>query len=97
MLNICPVLVLMASMVSCSTMLPSTDTPNIPHTTTPTSGSNGRVRVDVYYETLCPDSMNFLRFRLIPDYPLLESLIDLHLYPFGKAEVRLDSFSLALL
>lgn len=46
-----------------------------------------KVRVEVYYETLCPDSIRFLIQQLIPKYADIKDKIDLTLYPFGKAEV----------
>lgn len=52
-----------------------------------TSVTAAQVRVDVYYETLCPDSISFLLRKLIPSYDAVKNLTDLHLYPFGKAEV----------
>lgn len=46
-----------------------------------------KVKLDVYYETLCPDSIAFMVNKVIPEYPLFKHFVDLHLYPFGKAEV----------
>ena len=46
-----------------------------------------KVTVDVYYETLCPDSIGFLVRQLIPSYDTLSSMMQLNLIPFGKAEI----------
>lgn len=46
-----------------------------------------KTKIDVYYETLCPDSIRFLLHQLIPNYPIIKSKVNLHLHPFGKAEV----------
>ncbi|KAF7492802.1 GILT-like protein C02D5.2 [Sarcoptes scabiei] len=45
-----------------------------------------KVKVEVYYETLCPDSMQFLLYQLFPNYERLKNQIELKLYPFGKAQ-----------
>ena len=52
------------------------------------------VKVDVYYETLCPDSIGFLVRQLIPSYDSLSSIIQLNLIPFGKAEVSENEWQL---
>jgi len=49
--------------------------------------SDAKVKVDVYYETLCPDSIGFLIRKLTPNYELISEMIELNLVPFGKAEV----------
>lgn len=46
-----------------------------------------KVQVDVYYEALCPDSVNFIRRELYPSYRKLKDNIKLNLVPFGKASV----------
>ncbi len=56
-------------------------------TSATSSESGSKVKVDVYYETLCPDSIGFLIRKLIPNYEAISSMIQLNLVPFGKAEV----------
>lgn len=43
------------------------------------------VNVDVYYESLCGDSMRFFTNQLEPSYPLLKRHINITLIPYGKA------------
>jgi len=43
--------------------------------------------LDVYYESLCPDSRNFLVNQLEPNWKNMNSYTDLRLIPFGKATV----------
>ena len=45
--------------------------------------------MDVYYESLCPDSRNFLVNQLASNWNVLSSFVNLRLIPFGKASVRL--------
>lgn len=45
------------------------------------------VKVDVYYETLCPDSRAFIVVQLYPAYYSLKDYIDLSLIPWGRASV----------
>lgn len=45
-----------------------------------------RIRVDVYYECLCPDSRYFLLQHLVPAFNKLGSALDIRLWPYGKAE-----------
>ena len=47
-----------------------------------------KLRIDVYYEALCPDSRDFVSRQLVPAYNDLNSIIDLNLIPYGKATVR---------
>lgn len=50
-------------------------------------GSAGeKVRVDVYFESLCSDSMRFFTNQLYPTWTQLHDIMDLHLVPFGKAK-----------
>ena len=51
------------------------------------ANAESKVKVDVYYETLCPDSIGFLIRKLIPNYDSMTSMMQLNLIPFGKAEV----------
>jgi len=43
------------------------------------------VRLAVYFEALCYDSVNFFKNQLLPTYELVGDIIDLELIPFGKA------------
>lgn len=45
------------------------------------------VRIDVYYETLCPDSIRFIKDQLWPVYKELHTtgIIDVNLYAYGNA------------
>ena len=48
------------------------------------------VRLSVYYESLCPDSIKFVREQLFPSWQHLGvETLELDLNPFGKANVRL--------
>ena len=44
-----------------------------------------RVVVDVYYECLCPDSRYFVLKELLPTYQKVGSLMDVRMWPYGKA------------
>lgn len=50
--------------------------------------NKSKIKVDVYYETLCPDSIQFLLRQLVPNYDRIKDKADLRLYPFGKAQVN---------
>ncbi|KAK9940857.1 hypothetical protein M0R45_017497 [Rubus argutus] len=55
--------------------------------TTSTSESN-KVSVDLYYETLCPDSYDFIVKHLIKLFDTgLISAVDLNLVPYGNAKL----------
>ncbi|XP_066262543.1 gamma-interferon-inducible lysosomal thiol reductase-like [Euwallacea similis] len=43
------------------------------------------LKVQVYYETLCPDSIAFITKQLYPTYAALKEWIDLELIPWGYA------------
>jgi len=45
------------------------------------------VRLEVYYEVLCPDSRYFFLYQLYPAWQLLGDIMEVHLKPFGKASV----------
>jgi len=48
--------------------------------------ANGNaVKVAVYYESLCPDSVKFVVNQLWPTYEKVSSILSLDLVPFGKA------------
>ncbi|KAI1290096.1 Gamma-interferon-inducible lysosomal thiol reductase [Halotydeus destructor] len=44
-----------------------------------------RVKVSVYYETLCPDSIAFIKNQLTPTYNDIGEIMDIELVPYGKA------------
>lgn len=46
------------------------------------------VKVNVFYETLCPDSRSFVMKQLLPSCQLMPHLIDLNLKPYGKAQTQ---------
>lgn len=48
-----------------------------------------KVKVDVYYESLCPDSIRFIEQQLAPNYQNLKRHLDINFVPFGKS----DSFT----
>ncbi|CAH1970012.1 unnamed protein product [Acanthoscelides obtectus] len=45
-----------------------------------------RVRVEVYYEALCPDSKYFIIYQLLTVFEEFQNHIILDLIPYGKAE-----------
>jgi len=49
------------------------------------TAQDDRVKVSVYYETHCPDSMSFIRYQLWPAYSDIASIMNIDLVPFGKA------------
>lgn len=55
--------------------------------------SNNVVDVGVYYESLCPDSIRFIKNGLVPTYNALGSNLDVTLIPYGKASHKLNAES----
>jgi len=51
------------------------------------ASSTGKVRLNVFYETMCPHCLNFMTQGLRPVWqdPELRAHVDLHLYPSGNA------------
>lgn len=45
------------------------------------------VNVNVYYESLCSDSMRWIVNQLVPSYPELKRYVHVTLIPYGKATV----------
>lgn len=45
-----------------------------------------KINVLVLYESLCPDSINFMKNQLGPNYDSLKDYISITLVPFGKSE-----------
>ncbi|CAL4072943.1 unnamed protein product [Meganyctiphanes norvegica] len=49
------------------------------------------LRVEVFYEALCPDSRSFVMKQLLPAYTALSDIMDVHIVPYGKATTKKDS------
>ncbi|KAF4521313.1 hypothetical protein B566_EDAN002317 [Ephemera danica] len=49
------------------------------------------LRVDVFYETLCPDSRSFFIRQLLPTYEKSPELLDISLIPYGKASTQQEA------
>jgi len=49
-----------------------------------------KVKIDIYYESLCPDSRNFISYTFWPAFQKFERYLDVKLIPFGKAEINND-------
>ena len=49
-----------------------------------------KVTIGVYYESLCPDSRNFITKQLYPTYQKLGQNLDVEFKPYGKASVSRD-------
>lgn len=45
------------------------------------------VTLDVYYESLCPDSIRWFKKQLLPSYDALKDHLALTFVPYGKASV----------
>ncbi|EEB20533.1 hypothetical protein Phum_PHUM620270, partial [Pediculus humanus corporis] len=52
------------------------------------NSANAVVNVTVFYESLCPDSIRFIKKQLHPTYSELKDYMNVELVPFGKARVR---------
>lgn len=46
-----------------------------------------KVKLDVFYETLCPDSIQFIKSQLYPTFLSIGEIMDINLFPYGKAKV----------
>lgn len=46
------------------------------------------VKLDVYYECLCPDSRYFVLHELLPTFEKVGSMMDVHMWPYGKASSK---------
>ena len=53
------------------------------------------VNIQVYYESLCPDSINFITKQLYPTYQALGNYMDIEFIPFGNADVSFYDLSFA--
>ena len=47
------------------------------------------VQIQVYYETLCPDSIDFISQQLYPTYQNLGKYLNIEFVPFGFASVKI--------
>lgn len=47
------------------------------------------VLVEVYYESMCPDSKYFIRQQLVPAVAKVSQIMNFVLKPYGKAQVQL--------
>jgi len=56
----------------------------------PVSDDN-QVKLSVYYESLCPDSIRFLTTQLYPNWKYFgQDILNVELHPFGKANFTFD-------
>ena len=55
-----------------------------------------KVTIGVYYESLCPDSRNFITKQLYPTYQKLGQNLDVEFKPYGKASVSQEEEILIL-
>lgn len=44
--------------------------------------------MDIYYESLCPDSIKFINSQLRPNYEAFKQNLEITFVPFGKSSVR---------
>lgn len=44
------------------------------------------IKVSVYYESLCSDSVAFIKYQLVPTFKKMSKAIDIDLVPYGKAD-----------
>jgi len=50
--------------------------------------ADNRVKVSAYYETLCPDSIHFVKTQLWPTHNEIGDIIEVDLVPYGKASYQ---------
>ena len=50
--------------------------------------ADDRVKITVYYESLCPDSRRFINGQLSKAFLQVNQITNIELIPFGKANVR---------
>ena len=55
------------------------------------ASTDNKVKISVFYEALCPDSIDFIRNQLWPTYESLKNILDVDLVPYGKATHSKDS------
>lgn len=46
-----------------------------------------QVKVTLFYEHLCPDSIRWVSNQLAPNYDALRNVMDIEFIPFGKSRV----------
>ena len=51
---------------------------------------SAQLSLDIYYESLCPDSTRFIANQLGPMYEALGSDVDVNFNPYGFAKVKTD-------
>lgn len=44
-----------------------------------------KIKMDIYYESLCPDSVRFISQQLAPNYEAFKENLDITFVPFGKS------------
>lgn len=47
-----------------------------------------KVHIGIFYESLCPDSIRFIKYQLEPIYADFDEFVDIDFVPFGKSRVR---------
>ena len=48
---------------------------------------DNHIFIEIYYESMCPDSKYFIKHQLIPTVEKIPEIIDFRLIPYGKAKV----------
>lgn len=54
------------------------------------SGQATRVKLDIFYESLCPDTAVYIQ-QLWALYPTYRDNLDITFYPFGKSNVSWEN------
>ncbi len=49
--------------------------------------TSNKISIQIYYESLCPDSQNFVEEQLYPAYQALGNYLQIDFKPFGNAQV----------
>ena len=52
-----------------------------------------KVKVELFYETLCPDVKNFIQGQLYPVWEDLSDIMEIHWKPYGFAKVSAINFA----
>lgn len=66
------------------TVISNSDTPNLVKEEHELRADH--VLVEVYYESMCPDSKYFIRHQLVPVVEKIPEIVDFKLIPYGKAK-----------
>ncbi|XP_053696035.1 GILT-like protein 3 [Sabethes cyaneus] len=61
---------------------------NISSSSSGSVNDDDKLSVAVYYEALCPDSVSFITYQLVPAWGRYRDQMDLKLVPFGKAYIE---------